>query len=154
MESSRKPISEIIAEAMPALNALRFFTATTRGFRDQEQTKLTAFLREVCQLEDYTAEEIMHWLKTKAGYVDIYDYRRGDVTQYATLLKEIPSRYLVRTRDYAMLIALGSGRKPLSDQLRERISAEFSEFPVIAPIAVEMKSELELRVTPNVLERH
>lgn len=149
MDSSRKPIAEIIAEAMPALNALRFFTATTRGFREQEQAKLTAFLREVCQLEDYTAEEIKHWLKTKAGHVDVYDYRRGDVTQYANLLKQIPSSYLVRTRDYAMLIAGGSGRRNLSDQLRNRISSEFSASPTVIPPPPEDAPELGLEVTVN-----
>lgn len=133
MNSSRKPIKEIIAEAKPALDALRFFTATTRGFRDKEQTKLAAFLREVSSLDGYSLDEVKEWLKTKAGFVDTYDYRRGDVSGYKDLLQKIPASLLLRTRDYAMTIAGGSGRRPLSEEMRKRIELEFSENPNVLP---------------------
>lgn len=133
MNEARKRIAEIIADAKPALAALRFFTATTRGFRDREQSKLTAYLMEICKLDSYSKEEVKAWLKTKAGYVDTVDYRRGDTSGYLQLLRNIPAHLLVRTREYATFIAGGSGRQPLSDQMRARITSEFSETPVVVP---------------------
>jgi hypothetical protein len=154
MSHPRNPITDIIAEARPALASLRFFTATTRGFRDKEQAKLAAFLKEICALDGYSTEEVMGWLKTKAGFVDTSDYRRGDVSQYLQLLQRIPSHLLVRTRDYAALIAGGSGRRPLSDQLRERIASEFSENPVAVPPPVDDEAvELGVRISTNGVER-
>ncbi|MGB3832209.1 MAG: hypothetical protein WA975_10125 [Mesorhizobium sp.] len=104
MNHSRAPIKEAIAPAKLALDALRFFTATTRGFRDKEQVKLAAFLRETCNLESYSSDEIKDWLKTKAGFVSTFDYRRGDVSEYLALLQKIPANLLVRTRDYAWVL--------------------------------------------------
>jgi hypothetical protein len=152
MDHPRKPIAEIIADVRPALDALRFFTATTRGFRDKEQSKLVAFLKELCPLDDYSAEEVHTWLKTKAGYVDTFDYRHGDTNQYLELLQRIPAHLLIRTRDYAMLIAAGSGRKPLSDELRGRITAEFSESPVVLPPPVDDSPRLGVRISVDGVE--
>ena len=152
MNLSRKPIVEIIAAARPALDALRFFTATTRGFRDKEQTKLTAFLKEVCPLDGYSSDEVKEWLKTKAGYVDTSDYRRGDTSHYLKLLQAIPAPLLVRTQDYAIQISGGSGRLPLDDKLRERISVEFSEHPVVVPPPVDDSPALGVRISINGLE--
>ena len=153
MNHSRTPLKEAIAPVRPALDALRFFTATTRGFRDKEQVKLAAFLRETCNLEAYSSDEIKDWLKTKAGFVSTFDYRRGDVSEYMTLLQKIPANLLVRTRDYAFLIAGGSGRKPLSDDLRERIESEFSESPVVAPPPQEEEAlQLGVRISVNGVE--
>ena len=126
MNSSRTPIKELIAEARPALDALRFFTATARGFRDKEQIKLTAFLRETCKLDEYTPDEVKDWLKTKAGFVDTSDYRRGDVSGYLALLQKIPANLLVRTRDYATAIAGGSGRRHCSATTRALIVSSVS----------------------------
>lgn len=147
MNSSRLPIKVIIAEAKPALDALRFFTATTRGFRDKEQIKLAAFLRETCKLEQYTPDEVKDWLKTKAGFVDTSDYRRGDFAGYLSLLRRIPANLVDRTRDYATTIAGGSGRRPLSDELRERVNSEFSENPVVSPPASDDTLQLGVRIS-------
>lgn len=147
MNNSRASIEEIISEVKPALDALRFFTATTRGFRDKEQEKLSSFLRERCKLDAYTSDEIKNWLKTKAGYVDTFDYRRGDVSSYLALLKKIPTNLLVRTRDYALLIAGGSGRNPIGDKLRIRIESEFSEHPIVVPPPLDDESELSVQIS-------
>lgn len=147
MDNPRTSINDLIYSAKPALAALRFFTATTRGFRDTEQTKLAAFLKEICDLRSYSTEEVKEWLKTKAGYVDTHDYRRGDVSHYLTLLQNIPTNLLVRTRDCAMLIAGGSGRKPLSDDLRNRITSEFSSNPTVIAPPADDSYELGMRIT-------
>jgi hypothetical protein len=152
MNQFRKPIVESIAAARPALDALRFFTATTRGFRDKEQTKLAAFLKEVCPLDEYSSEEVKEWLKTKAGYVDTSDYRRGDTSHYLKLLQSIPATLLVRTQDYAVHISGGSGRRPLSDELRERIAVEFSEHPVVVPPPMDDSPTLGVRLSINGVE--
>lgn len=133
MKSSRTPISEIITDARPALAALRFYTATTRGLGDREQVKLAAFLKEICELDSYTSDEVKQWLKTQAGYVQTFDYRHGDVSGYLSLLQGIPAHLLVRTRDYATLIARGTGRRPISEAILERIASEFSENPTVIP---------------------
>lgn len=152
MNQFRKPIVEIIATARPALDALRFFTATVRGFRDKEQTKLAAFLKEVCPLDEYSSDEVKEWLKTKAGYVDTSDYRSGDTSHYIKLLQGIPATLLLRTKDYAVQIAGGSGRRPLSDELRERITVEFSENPTAVPPPADNSPDLSVRITINGIE--
>lgn len=132
-------ISEIparIAHVLPALRALRFYTATTRGFREREQVKLARFLKDVAEreLQDFSPDQVKEWLKTKAGWVDTSDYRRGDTTPYLALLQAIPATLVERTRDYAMLIAAGSGRKPRDPNEVARIESEFSPAPhVIQP---------------------
>ena len=153
MNSSRAPIKELIAEARPALDALRFFTATARGFRDKEQIKLTAFLRETCKLDEYTPDEVKDWLKTKAGFVDTSDYRRGDVAGYLSLLQRIPANLLDRTRDYATTIVGGSGRRPLSDELRDRINSEFSGNPVVLPPPSDDTPQLGVRISFDGIEQ-
>jgi hypothetical protein len=152
MSETRKRIAEIISDAKPALAALRFFTATTRGFRDREQSKLAAYLKEICELDSYTKEEVKEWLKTKAGYVDTQDYRRGDTSGYLKLLQNIPAHLLARTREYAMFIASGSGRRLLSDQMRERIASEFSENPIVVPPPQDDTPQLGVRITLNGIE--
>lgn len=126
-------VADRIRTIRPALDALRFFTATTRGFRQQEQLKLAKFLTELADLRDIPAADVVEWLKTKAGWIDTFDYRQGDTSAYLCLLQRIPPTLLVRTRDYAMLIAGGSGRRPISDELRTRIDMEFAERPVALP---------------------
>lgn len=122
-----------ISSIRPALDALRFFTATTRGFRQKEQEKLARFLTEVADLREIPAADVLEWLKTKADWIDTWDYRQGDTTKYLLRLQRIPPHLLVRTRDYAALIAGGSGRRPLSDEMRARIEMEFAEQPVALP---------------------
>lgn len=124
-----------IAAVRPALDALRFYTATTRGFRDREQGRLAEFLKDVAEAElrDYTPDEVKQWLKTKAGWINTYDYRHGDTSIYQALLEAIPPELLARTKDYVYLIAKGSGRRQIDDAMRARIEAEFSATPCVAP---------------------
>lgn len=122
-----------ISTIRPALDALRFFTATTRGFRQQEQEKLAGFLMEVGDLSDIPVADVLEWLTTKAGWIDTWAYRQGDTAEYLQLLQRIPRNLLFRTREYAFLIAGGSGRRPLSHEMRCRIEMEFAEQPVALP---------------------
>lgn len=126
-------IATRIAPHRDALNALRFFTATTRGFRDREQRNLAAFLREVAPLGDMPGEAVVEWLKTKAGWIDTSAYRRGDVSGYEALLRKIPAEQLQRTADYARLVAAGSGRRRIPEEWETRIQREFAHEPVVLP---------------------
>src|SRR5690606_21317011 len=128
-------IGRRIAGVRPALDALRFFTASTRGFRDREQERLAMFLEEVAgaDLAEYTRAELKEWLQTKAGWINTRDYRAGDTSGYLAMLQAIPPHLLARTRDYAYAIAGGSGRRPIADDMRARIEQEFSPAPTVAP---------------------
>lgn len=128
-------IKQRIAAVRPALDALRFYTATTRGFRDREQARLALFLKDVAEVElrDYAPDQVKEWLKTKAGWIDTSDYRGGDTSGYLALLCAIPPHLLTRTKDYAYLIAQGSGRRILSEEAIGRIEQEFSPTPVVVP---------------------
>lgn len=121
-------LSLLIEPVRPALDALRFFTATTRGFNQREQQKLATFLIEVGpdELRDYSKEALVEWLTTRAGYVSTLDYRHGDVAEYLQLLDAIPEHLIAATRTHAYLIAMGSGRRPISDEIRSRIELEFT----------------------------
>ena len=141
-------IKQRIAEVRPALDALRFYTATTRGFRDREQTRLALFLKDVAEAElrDYTPDQVKEWLKTKAGWIDTSDYRGGDTSGYLALLCAIPPHLLTRTKDYAYLIARGSGRRVLSEEVGSRIEPEFSPTPVVVPPPEDDESSLGISI--------
>lgn len=119
-------IAERIQPARNALDALRYFVAMTRGFRDREQKKLARFLREVAPLSDFSEAEVVAWLKTKAGYVSAADYRDGDTSRYRELLRAIPHDLQAPTLRCALDLARGSGRRRLSDEFRSRVEIEFT----------------------------
>lgn len=130
--SKHSEIEQHIAAVRPALDALRFFTATTRGFRDVEQEKLARFLKEVAEheLKELTLDDIKHWLKNSAGWINTMDYRRGDTREYLKLLQGIPPHLLTRTKDYATFIAASGRMTPAKEAIRMRIEQEFCENPV------------------------
>ena len=84
-------------------------------------------------LADFSHAEVMEWVGTRSSWINVSDYRRGDTSQYETLLRAIHPSLLERTRDYAYRIAFGSGREPLTDDARARIESEFSGDPVVIP---------------------
>lgn len=133
MKERRPTIESSIGDARPSLQALRYFVATTRGFRRREQERLAQFLFEVCSLSEFTREEVVSWLQTRAGYIDTYAYRSGDASEYVELLQAIPSHHLARTKDYARLLAVGSGRKALDPSWARRIELEFALDPIVEP---------------------
>lgn len=140
-------IAEIFQRIYPAryaLRALRYFTAITRGFRDREQKKLARFLREVAPLDDFTEAQVVEWLKTKAGAIGTYPYKTGDLSEYRALLQAIPPELLTRTRDYALLIARGSGRKQLSDEFRTRVEIEFTRLEPLADMPRRFDGSVDL----------
>jgi hypothetical protein len=114
--------------ALPAIKALKFFTLSTRGFAKRERGRVADFVREVADVTSYPKEDLEGWLY-KLWCGDLYAYRDGDTTEYTETLKAIPRDLLPRCRDYALLIARGSGRKAIDPILAERIETEFSEAP-------------------------
>ena len=113
---------------LPAIKALKFFTLSTRGFAKREMERVAGFVREIANVTSRSKEEFEVWLY-KLWCGDLYAYRDGDTTEYTETLKAIPRELLPRCRDYALLIARGSGRKPADPAWIERIEAEFSEVP-------------------------
>lgn len=119
-------IGKLIQPSRAALDALRYFVAMTRGFRDREQKKLARFLLEVSPLEDFSEAQVVEWLKTKAGYVSAADYRDEDTSTYRHLLRAIPSELQAKALNCALDLARGSGRRRLSDEFRARVEIEFT----------------------------
>jgi hypothetical protein len=116
--------------ALPAIKALKFFTLSTRGFSKRERNLVADFVREITDVRGYAQEEQENWLN-KLWCGDLYAYRDGDTTEYTETLKAIPREFLVRCRDYALLIARGSGRKPVDPAWLERIETEFCDAPCV-----------------------
>ena len=127
---TRQTLESLIWRVMPAVKALKFFTLSTRGLAKREKERVVQFLQEVADVSAYSKEEIAEWV-SKLWCGNIYAYRDGDVNEYAEALKSIPSGLLDRCRDYALLIAGGSGRAPLDPSWLERINSEFSPTPVV-----------------------
>lgn len=128
------PILELVEpEVTASLSALRFFIATTRGFREREINRLVAFVRETCPALSLTDAQLFQWLRHEAGFVDTYDYRRGDTSHYERLLRAISPKLLQRTKDYAFAIARGSGRRPIEPEWAQRIELEFHPAPRVNP---------------------
>lgn len=127
-------IGQLIGRVRPALDALRYYVAITRGFRDREQARLALFLKDVAEeeLRDFTPLQIKEWLKTGAGWVETYGGTPHRLEAYMEFLRAIPPDLLQRTKEYAQLIASGSGRRPVPVDELERLASEFSPDPSVA----------------------
>jgi hypothetical protein len=115
-----------------AIKALKFFSLTTRGFKQRERDRVTKFVQEISNTASHTPEELSEWVY-KLWCGDIYRFRDGDTLEYTETLRNIPPSVLDRCRDYALHIASGSGRKPIEPAWQERIDTEFSSNPVVKP---------------------
>ncbi len=125
---------------VPAIKALKFFALSIRRISKREEEYLANFVREVADVTNYSPDDLDSWLQ-KLQCVDLYAYRNGDTTEYTETLKAIPGEFLQRCRDYALLIAQGSGRKPVDPVWAERIQNEFCEVPKVnKPREVETES--------------
>lgn len=128
--SAPPTLDAAVWRALPAIRALKFFSLSTRGFAKRERQRLADFVREVADVTAYSKEELEEWLY-KLWCGDLYAYRDGDTGEYAETLKAIPRELLPRCREYAVLIARGSGRKAAGPIWMERIAAEFCEMPEV-----------------------
>lgn len=86
------------------------------------------FVQEVVDVTSYSKDEVYEWVK-KLWCGHLYAYRDGNIAEYTDFLRNIPASLLKRCRDYALLIAKGSGRKPVEPSWVERIETEFSPDP-------------------------
>lgn len=145
--AARPSIKSLLWQALPAVKALKFFTLSTRGFRQRERDRVTQFVQEVADLSAYSKEEIGEWVH-KLWCGDLYTYWDGDTAEYTETLQNIPSALLNRCRDYALLIARGSGRKPIDPLWLERIETEFNHTPLVKK--PERKESEEISVTISV----
>lgn len=115
---------------LPAIKALKFFTLSTRGLAKREKQRVADFVREVADVASCPKDEFDEWLHN-LWCADLNAYSHGDVTEYTEILSAIPHELLPRCRDYALLIAGGSGRKPVEPDWLERIESEFSMTPKV-----------------------
>ena len=129
-QGGRETLESLTWRVMPAIKALKFFTLSTRGFAKRERERVVQFLQEVTDLSAYSKEEIGDWVY-KLWCGNLYAYQDGDTTEYTETLRNMPSGLLDRCRDYALLIARGSGRKPVDPAWLERIESEFSDNPIV-----------------------
>ncbi len=124
--SGRGTISSITIPILPAIKALKFFSMQIRGFAKRERSRIVQFIRDVVGIEGYSDDEIDEWLKM-LWCGDVYKYRNGDTSEYLRLLKEVPHPLMDRCQKVAILIARGSGRKEMPNELIDRISKEFGQ---------------------------
>ena len=118
--------------ALLAIKALKFFTLTTRGFKQRERERVTHFVLEIANTSPYSQEEVNEWVY-KLWCGDLYRFKDGDTLEYTEILRNIPFSLLDRCRDYAIHIASGSGRKPVEPAWLARIESEFCIDPVVKP---------------------
>jgi hypothetical protein len=128
--ADRPTLESLTWRALPAIKALKFFTLSTRGFRQRERDRVIQFVQEAADVSSYSKEEVGEWVY-KLWCGDLYAYRDGDTTEYTETLQSIPSALLDRCRGYALLIARGSGRKPVDPSWVKRIETEFSPAPQV-----------------------
>lgn len=128
--SNHPTLDALLWRALPAIKAVKFFTLSTRGFAKRERERVTQFVREFAEAASHTKEEVEEWVYM-LWCGDLYAYRDGDITEYTETLKAIPNELRARCRDYAVLIARGSGRKPIDPHWAERIDSEFCATPKV-----------------------
>ena len=131
-ENTRPSIDSLAWHAISAIKALKFFTLTTRGFKQSERQRVTNFVLEVVKTSPYSPAQIDEWVY-KLWCGDLYRFKGGDTLEYTETLRNIPASLLGRCRDYALNIASGSGRKPVDPACLERIETEFCANPVVKP---------------------
>jgi hypothetical protein len=129
-EADSSTLEALTWRVLPAIKALKFFALSTRGFAKRDGGKVADFVREVADVTLHPKEEFEEWLY-KLWCGDLYAYRDGDTSEYTETLKAIPRELLARCRDYALLVARGSGRKEVDPAWVERIESEFSEVPIV-----------------------
>lgn len=127
---NRETLESLTWHVMSAVKVLKFFTLTTRGGRKRELDRIVQFVQEVADVTSHSKDEVYEWLK-KLWCGDLYAYRDGNIAEYTDLLRNIPAALLKRCRDYVLLIAKGSGRKPVEPSWLELIETEFAPDPQV-----------------------
>jgi len=127
---NRETLNLLTWDALPAIKALNFFMKTTRGGRKREIDILVQFIQEITDVTSYSYDELSDWIKN-LWCGGIQEYIDGYPSEYVYNLKLISPLLLERCRYYALLIAMGSGRKPIDKVLLERIKNEFSPDPIV-----------------------
>ena len=114
-----------ISYVLPSVRALKFFAITAREFRTREQNHIVEFIRRHVAPGVVSDEELIVWLRgCHCG--STHAYRMGDHAEYEVMLSAIPAALLLDTRTTALLIAAGSRRRPVPEDLASRITADFS----------------------------
>ncbi|MCF7818715.1 MAG: hypothetical protein K9M54_12635 [Kiritimatiellales bacterium] len=129
-QNDTNSISCAIWRALPAIRALKFFTMYSRGLRKREKVILSKFVEKQLPNNCFSQEEIENWIH-KLDYSDLYVQLNGDTEPYKAMLCSIPADLLPLCRDFAFIIASGSGRKPIPPSLEMRVINEFSDTPIV-----------------------
>ena len=120
----RERLVSLVADALPAIKALKFFALLTRGFARRERAHLIQFTHQHAETSAYTETEIEEWLQ-ELWCGDVSAFREGNTREYEAILRAIPAILKPSCRSVAFAVSAGSGRRRVSSELLERINSEF-----------------------------
>lgn len=115
-------------ERAHCVDALRFFIATTRGFRDRER-KIVADYLGALMLPQVVEEKLLYSWARDWGYVNYSEWLNGSLDEWQAILDRVPKHQFPMLRDFAYRSARGSGRRPIDPFWIERIESEFNWPP-------------------------
>lgn len=115
--SEKEGIDATVSTILISLKILKLFSKSVRGFSIRERGRIIDYMFLQTDLDSYSREEIDSWL---------YKLWPGQKDEYTYLLNWLPKLQKIQCRDVAIEIARGSGRKPIDNDILQRINTEFS----------------------------
>ena len=128
-EDGRERLCSITHAIRPAMKALKFFARQLRESKKRDRDCIARFIKRITDTTAYTEGELDTFIH-ELGYGNLAKFNEGDTSEYTALLDSIPSIYRYVCYDTAMAIARGSGRKPIDQEIFNRIENDF----VIRPL--------------------
>jgi hypothetical protein len=127
-EGHRENLLSITGSHLNSIKALRLFAMTTLGFskanRERERKHVVTYIKTHTNAEAYTDQEIDEWLK-QLWCGDYSAYRHGETAEYEALINAIPNDQKPDALTTAYAIVSGSGRKPVNQEIVERLYKDF-----------------------------
>lgn len=120
----RERLESLVAQSIPSIKALKFFSLIERGFAKKERRHLLQFIKQHHDISMYSDDEVDTWLQ-QLWCGDYYAYRDGNTSEYELLLDSIPMSLRTDCRATALTIAAGSKRQRLEPEQIDRINREF-----------------------------
>ena len=110
----------------PEIDVLVSFAWKINGLRKRELTHLLNFIKNNAEVSGYSDEELKEWIRRK-WRINYEAYRNGDRSEYEVRLKAIPKEMLPTCKACALMIAGGSGRKPITQDTLDEINTDYGE---------------------------
>ena len=113
-----------LSNIISAIKALKSFTYTIRNFSKRERNYILDFIIDNSSIAENLRDNLEKWLiKLPCSYPGSYCELTD--TPYEKLLEEIPTNLLLKCHKTALLIAKGSGRKPIEEKVLDKIDNDF-----------------------------